>query len=52
MPSVLIVEHECIVVHDIGFARLVYRLEWGEVGSGLESDVRLLNITIYRNVPD
>ena len=31
---------------------LVYRLEGHEEGSGHENDVRLLNITIYRDVPD
>jgi hypothetical protein len=39
-------------LHGIGFARPVYRPEWREEGSGHGSDVRLLNITIYRNVPD
>jgi len=38
--------------HNIGFVRLVRRLECREAGSGHANDVRLLNITIYRNVPD
>jgi len=38
--------------HEIGFAKRVYRLEGHEEGSGHENDVRLLYITIYRNVPD
>ena len=37
--------------HEIGYAMPVYRLEGHKEGSGLENDVRLFNITIYRNVP-